>query len=241
MGWLSYLGTPALVTAGCILNLLTIMVFCRKKMRKYCLSLSMVCLAISDTAVLIIPVLLTWMDEAFFDNYYINNTIWCNLHGYTDLVSCGNSSWIIILISTERWFAVCKPWKKSRIFTNKRVAVTLSLIFLFSIIFSLYFPISLHIAQVPSENNQTESSNECQIYLERTYSIFGALSVMLIYIIPFFVLAFLNTMIIIKLRQRPFQSRITNYRKKIVEMKRISLRIHLFISLKIQFLVIQIQ
>lgn len=125
--------TPIMVFTGTILNLLTIMVFCRQRMRKYCISLSMICLAISDTGVLSIPVLFTWLDETFFNFFYINNTIWCHLHLYLDLVFCASSSWIIIFISTERWFAVYKPFKKSRIFTNVRVAWTLLIIFLMGI------------------------------------------------------------------------------------------------------------
>jgi hypothetical protein len=50
---LSYL-TPVLVGVGIVLNLLTIMVFSRVKMRKYCVSVSMICLAVSDTAILTI-------------------------------------------------------------------------------------------------------------------------------------------------------------------------------------------
>ena len=50
---LSYL-TPVLVGIGIVLNLLTIMVFSRVKMRKYCVSISMICLAVSDTAILTI-------------------------------------------------------------------------------------------------------------------------------------------------------------------------------------------
>lgn len=136
---------PSLVTIGTILNLLTIMVFCRRRMRKYCLSVSMMSLAVADTAVLLIPVLLTWIDEQFFSFYYLNNTIWCNLHGYVDLVSCANSSWIIILISTERWFAVCRPWHKNAIFTSRMVARTIVSIFLVSTVLFAYFPLSLRL------------------------------------------------------------------------------------------------
>jgi hypothetical protein len=206
--------TPFLVFVGVILNLLTIMVFCRRRMRKYCLSLSMISLAIADTAILTIPVLLTWIDEFFYQNYFLNNTYWCNFHGYADLVLCANSSWIIILISSERWFAVCKPWIKSRLFTNKRVAITLVCILLTSLVSFIYFPLSLHvepIANVQSKSHiQSEKSEqqaityECKIHLNRIYTIFGSLSVLIVYVVPFITLALLNTMIIMRLRLRPF-------------------------------------
>lgn len=67
--------TPTLVLLGTILNLLTIAIFVRIK--KNILSSLMVCLAIADICVLVVPLFLTWVDEIFFDFYYLNNTI-CN-------------------------------------------------------------------------------------------------------------------------------------------------------------------
>jgi hypothetical protein len=182
-------------------------------MRKYCLSISMICLALSDTTVLLVPLLLTWIDDVFYKNAFLNTTIWCKLHGYMDLVSCGNSSWIIILISTERWYAVCKPWQKNTMFTNRRVCWALFVIFIFSLLAFLYFPISLGLVPASAANgtttllsaNMSATKMECQVLYEQIYFIFGAISVLMVYVIPFFVLAFLNVMIIIKLRARPLK------------------------------------
>ena len=189
-------GTPCCL----ILNLLTVMVFCRRRMRKYCLSLTMICLALFDMAILFFPVLLTWIDEIFFKFYFLNNTLWCNMHGYFDLVLCANSSWIIVLISVERWFAVCRPWEKARLFTTQRVGVALASIFLFSTLFFLYFPFSLTL------KTHANSAKECRIEYEKAYNIFGTLSVILVYVMPFILLALLNAMIIFRLRLRPFKA-----------------------------------
>ena len=199
---------PTLVTFGTILNLLTIMVFCRRRMCRYCLSISMICLAIADTAILLGPVLLSWIDETFFEYYYLHHTIWCNLHGYVDLVSCANSSWIIILISTERWFAVCKPWQKNKIFTTFTVKIILFIIFITSTLLFSYFPIIVG-----------RIKNECHIEHQQIYFIFGTLSVILVYFLPFFILAFLNAMIIVRLRHRPFQKKFMTVKKFPVSKK----------------------
>ena len=199
---------PSLVILGIILNLLTIMVFCRNRMRKFCFSLFMICLAISDTCVLTIPVLINWIDETFFKFYYLNNTIWCNLHGYVDLVFCAYSSWIIVLISTERWFAVCKPWQKSRVFTNTRVVVTLLCLFAFSLLMFIFFPISIH-----REIIEEGSLYTCDVLYKKIYKFFGIFSILLVYVFPFFILAFLNIMIILRLRLRPFKIKSINLKK----------------------------
>ena len=120
-----------------------------------------------------------------------------------------NCSWIIILISVERWVAVCKPWQKARLFTNKRVAMALICIFLSSLILFIYFPFSLHIIKTESEEfafmniTEADTTYECKIKYENLYNSFGTVSVLLVYIIPYFVLTILNIMIIIKLQLRP--------------------------------------
>jgi len=201
--------TPAMVLCGCVLNLLTIMVFCQQRMRKYCISLSMICLAISDTNVLVLPVFFTWLDEHFFEFYFLNNTVWCQLHAYLDLVFCAHSSWIIILISTERWFAVYKPFKKARIFTNSRVAWTLLVLFLLGTVVFVRIPLSMHLVAADPANRTTV----CGIRLKTVYTLFGSLSIVLIYVLPSIILAILNVMIIVRLRIRPFS-------KSSVQMRR---------------------
>lgn len=213
-----YIWTPIVVVTGSILNLLTIMVFCRRKMRKYCVSMSMIALAISDTSVLTVPLLLSWLDEVFFQYYFVNNTLWCNLHGYADLVSSSNSSWIIILISFERYYAVCKPWEKQRKFTNKRVIFIILALFLFSLVFFSYFPFSLHLIKTTHPNGST--LKECQLSNENVYYIFGFISVVIVYILPFFVLFYLNLMIVFKLRVRPFNARSVSIKREKSNSKR---------------------
>lgn len=213
-----YIWTPIVVVTGTILNLLTIMVFCRRKVLKYCVSLSMIALAISDTTVLTVPLLLSWLDEVFFNYYFVNNTLWCNLHGYADLVSSSNSSWIIILISFERYYAVCKPWEKQRKFTKKRVIFIIFILFLFSLVFFSYFPFSLHLSESLHMSKTLE--RECQLSNENIYYIFGFISVLIVYILPFFILFYLNLMIVFKLRLRPFSARSVSIKREKSSSKR---------------------
>lgn len=126
-----------------------------------------------------------------------------------------NCSWIIILISIERWFAVCKPWQKARLFTNKRVALALLCIFLSSLILFIYFPFSLSVWKTEKLNTDkaTIYEHECRITHENVYNIFGLISVLLVYIIPYFVLGILNAMVIMKLRKRS-QPKKLSYSKK---------------------------
>ena len=61
----------------------------------------------------------------------------------------------------------------------------------------VYFPFALHVDVV---NDSSSNIKECKIHHEKVYSVFGLASVVIVYIIPYLVLFFLNIMVIIKLR-----------------------------------------
>ena len=61
----------------------------------------------------------------------------------------------------------------------------------------VYFPFALHVDVV---NDSSSNLKECKIHYEKLYNAFGLASVVIVYIIPYLVLLFLNIMVIIKLR-----------------------------------------
>ena len=73
-----------------------------------------------------------------------------------------------------------------------------------SLLFFSYFPLSVNIVRIEkiNINNVTIVTKECKIVLEEVYNIFGIMSVMIVYIIPYFVLGVLNVMIIFKINER---------------------------------------
>jgi hypothetical protein len=199
--------TPILIVIGVVLNILTIAVFSRPRMRKYCLSVSMICLAISDMTILLGPVLVHWIDEYFYNLKLVETTIWCQLHSYVDLVLFANSSWIIVIISIERWFAVYRPYKKEFLFTNRRIIKAIALFFVCSLFLFIYLPIQLDLVTRNVrvlDNNQTFQITKCEFkrnwkYAELVYVIFGALSISFVYIIPSILLFIVSGQIIMRM------------------------------------------
>jgi hypothetical protein len=120
------------------------------------------------------------------------------LHGYTDLITCANCSWIMVLISFERWFSVCRPFIKSRLFTYKNAFIYLFTIFISSLLLFLYFPFSLRIIE-----SELSHAKECKIVYKFVYNLFGLFSVLIVYFLPYLILIILNVMIVLKLRLRP--------------------------------------
>ena len=120
--------TPFMVCTGFLLNTLSILVFCRPRMRKFSLSILMASLALTDSLVLIVPVLAAWLDDKMFDFYFINNTIWCRFHGYIDLILSANSAWIIVV--SRILFKTCLKFKYiSPLFAKQLKAILPSNVF----------------------------------------------------------------------------------------------------------------
>jgi uncharacterized membrane protein len=213
--------TPVLVVIGLILNGLSLAVFTKPSMRKFTFSITNTCLAITDIFILTGPVLINWLDENFFAYYLTDNTLWCDLHGYVDLVLCATNSWTIIIISTERFYAVCRPWQMSTLFSHKNIKQMIACVILCAFIFFSFFPLSVnrqkivddqhHNTNLYNKSNSTVFQSEfgefipytCQVKFKKIYEILGSLSVLIVYVIPLIILIILNTLIIYRLKKRP--------------------------------------
>jgi growth hormone secretagogue receptor len=206
--------TPFLVTIGVSLNLLTILIFCRKKLRNFVISIMMISLSIADCSVLLIPVGVTWYDEYYKAFEWLTESSWCSFHGYFDLVFGFMSAWITILISVERWFAVCRPWKKAQYFTKKHTLLAILFLFIFACSLALFFPLTV-------QNGFDEDFNPvCKRGSKDVHLVFGFISIALVYFIPFFVLAILNSQTMWTLKKRSTLSAFKYRKEKMKTTKR---------------------
>jgi len=126
-----------------------------------------------------------------------------------DMVACANSSWIIVVISIERWFAVCKPFQKLRLFTNYRIGMSILCLFIASVICFSYFPFTVAVMKsktIEINNVTLIQEYKCDMIEEYTkhYKYLGFVSIVLIYFVPFIILAILNAMILHRLHVSPF-------------------------------------
>jgi hypothetical protein len=180
---------------GIFLNLLTILVFRRKRMQKYSISTTMIGLAMSDSAVIAHTLFIYWYDRNHLDAYHVNMTLWCHLHGFFDLVLCGSSAWLVILVSLERWFSVLKPWIKNSYFKSNYVAFYILAIFLLSSLAHSYVPFVMTL-----ETNQNVT--HCNTKSKGIYTHLGTFSVLIVYFIPFITIGVLNAQLIKRLYLR---------------------------------------
>ncbi|CAF0925195.1 unnamed protein product [Adineta ricciae] len=188
---------PCAVAIGIIGNLLSILVFARREMIKFCVSIFTIVLALSDILLLTTSLFNIILPDFLGESMSDISAFWCHFHGYFDLLFAALSGYSVVFISVERWFSVWKPFDKAKYVTFKTTIITVVSYITISLITFSWFPLIL---EYSPEN--TKSGERCQLKLLIIYKIFGTLSVIFTYIVPFIFLGILNTLIVYRLRAR---------------------------------------
>ncbi|ELT94867.1 hypothetical protein CAPTEDRAFT_205369 [Capitella teleta] len=102
---------PVLLLIGTMGNILSIVILTRQSLRKYATYMYLAVLAVADTLVLYLGLLRLWLGEITGSDIKDRSNISCkmiNAIGYT----CSDfSGWLIVVVTIERFFAVCRPLK----------------------------------------------------------------------------------------------------------------------------------
>ncbi|CAF0839212.1 unnamed protein product [Adineta ricciae] len=188
---------PCSVAVGIIGNLLSILVFARREMIKFCVSIFTIVLALSDILLLITSLFNIILPELFGGLLSDESTFWCHFHGYFDLLFAAISGYSVVFISVERWFSVWKPFDKAKYVTFKSTLITVISYTLISSLIFAWFPLIL--SYNPTQENDRE---RCKLVQPTVYKIFGTISVIFTYIAPFIFLGILNILIVYRLHAR---------------------------------------
>ncbi|CAF2140769.1 unnamed protein product [Rotaria magnacalcarata] len=187
---------PCAVAIGIIGNLLSILVFAQREMIKFCVSIFTIVLALSDILLLITSLFNIILPE-FFGVLSDRSAFWCHFHGYFDLLFAALSGYSVVFISVERWFSVWKPFDKAKYVTFKTTIITVISYTSISMIAFSWFPWTLNYSPKTSG-----SGDRCNLVLFTVYKVFGTISVIFTYIVPFIFLGILNTLIVHRLHTR---------------------------------------
>lgn len=76
--------TPIIICVGLLGNILTICVFIMTDLKRQSVSILTISLAIVDSFVLLIPVLLLWLDNLLKRELTDISPFWCRTHGEND-------------------------------------------------------------------------------------------------------------------------------------------------------------
>ncbi|CAF2744884.1 unnamed protein product [Rotaria sp. Silwood2] len=192
-----HLVMPCAVAIGIIGNLLSILVFTRREMIKFCVCILTIILAVSDILLLATSLFNIILPD-FFGRSLANESIfWCHFHGYFDILFSAISGYSVVFICVERWFSVWKLFKKTHYVTFKTTLITVIIYISLLVFGSLWFPFALNY-----NSDQPKSDEKCKLSRPMIYKIFGTISIIFTYVVPFFFLVILNILIVHRLHTR---------------------------------------
>ncbi|CAH0545975.1 unnamed protein product [Brassicogethes aeneus] len=167
---------PILITTGLIGNSLSIVVFCKTKLKKLSSAYYLTALAISDN-VFLCSLFTIWLEIFEVDVY--NRDGFCHVFTYANDVAFFLSVWLVAAFTFERFIVVKYPFLGRTLCTRERAKV----IILVLVIVSLTF-------------YSTKFFFKCNVYIEVFSNIFFCVDIIVTSLIPVTLVIFLNIFII---------------------------------------------
>ncbi|XP_074647542.1 thyrotropin-releasing hormone receptor-like [Tubulanus polymorphus] len=181
---------------GIIGNTLTVIVITRNRSLKRCSTgLMLVVLAISDNGALVTGPLMDWINISFNIELQDLNYISCKLKNVAQYFFLQFSSWMIILISIERFVSVYYPTNAKQWFTLKKTYIKIFAIFIALLLLNSHFLWTYDI------NGFEDYCDIVDRYSDFIFLAWGWIDFTVYSLIPWIVLTITNIAIIIRLRQ----------------------------------------
>ncbi|XP_053399631.1 uncharacterized protein LOC128557071 [Mercenaria mercenaria] len=126
---------PILIVVGLFGNIISIIVLAQRKHRKTSTGLLLICLAVTDSVILICVLLDNWLSHLFELSFSNLSSVSCKLHNFITYFLLHLSPWILVIVTAERTCCVLYPQRVRRIFTRRRVLIlTVVCIFFFVVL-----------------------------------------------------------------------------------------------------------
>lgn len=110
-------------------------IFLRKRMRRYPVSVFMAMLSLTNILVLAGPVTMQWLNHKVFIGFVVTGSRFlCAFHVYIDLVGSSINSWLILMIAVERYLSVTKPFLIRTSFNRRQAWIIVLSVFLTALI-----------------------------------------------------------------------------------------------------------
>lgn len=177
--------------AGIPTHALSMIIFLRKRMRRYPVSVFMAMLSLTNILILAGPVTMQWLNHKVFIGFVVTGSRFlCAFHVYVDLVGSSANSWLILMIAVERYLSVTKPFLIRTSFNRRQAWIIVFSVFLVALI----APLGLAIV--------ASKVDGCLLFFSRTYQIIGSIQIFFIYVLPSIFILTLSIITVHKLRNR---------------------------------------
>ena len=185
------LSTVSTARLGIPTHALSMIIFLRKRMRRYPVSVFMAMLSLTNILILAGPVTMQWLNHKVFIGFVVTGSRFlCSFHVYIDLVGSSINSWLILMIAVERYLSVTKPFLIRTSFNRQQAWIIVFSVFLVAII----APLGLAIV--------ASSVDGCLLFFSKTYQIIGSIQIFFIYVLPSILILTLSIITVHKLRNR---------------------------------------
>lgn len=182
---------PILIIIGIPTHALSMIIFLRKRMRRYPVSVFMAMLSLANILILAGPVMMQWLNHKVFMGFVVTGpNFLCAFHVYIDLVGSSINSWLILMIAAERYLSVTKPFFIRTSFNRQQAWAIVFSVFLIAII----APLGLAIV--------ASKVDGCRLFFSRTFQIIGSIQIFFIYVLPSIIILTLSIITVHKLRNR---------------------------------------
>ena len=170
---------------------LSMIIFLRKRMCRYPVSVFMAMLSLTNILILAGPVTMQWLNHKVLIGFVVTGSRFlCAFHVYIDLVGSSINSWLILMIAVERYLSVTKPFLIRTSFNRHQAWIIVLSVFLVAII----APIGIAIV--------ASTVDECLLFFSTTYQIIGSIQIFFIYVLPSILILTLSIITVHKLRNR---------------------------------------
>ncbi|CAF3313720.1 unnamed protein product [Rotaria socialis] len=182
---------PILILIGIPTHALSMIIFLRKRMCRYPVSVFMAMLSLANILILAGPVTMQWLNHKVFIGFVVTGSPFlCAFHVYIDLVGSSINSWLILMIAVERYLSVTKPFLIRTSFNRRQAWIIVLSVFLIALI----APLGLAIV--------ASNVNDCLLFFSKTYQIIGSIQIFFIYVLPSIFILTLSIITVHKLRNR---------------------------------------
>lgn len=186
---------PLITGVGFLGNMLTLLVFSAKSMKKSSCSVFLASLAFVDN-IFLLSLLLTWIDGEI--RVILTSDISCQLIIFSTYVTSFLSVWFIVGFTCERFIAICFPLKCNymcSVFREKVVVVILV------ITASVMYNFSFWTAGVQQWGQHLRCSHKIQFF--QFLNIVTWIDTLFTMVAPFFFILFMNSMVVYTVIQCP--------------------------------------
>ena len=193
---------PVLMAIGIPGNILSIIIL--MKLRSTQRSIYLVCLACADLLVLCVSVLPDWIGGILMFHLRDVYSIVCRLQTFGMYSSIQLSSWILVLVTTERVVSVIYPHRVRIVFSLQRTFVSVILTIIGILSLNLHFIIGLPRDNITENLTENHTDSHCFVreYVNTFYvNVWPWIDLLISFILPCVFLLIGNIIIIYRLRR----------------------------------------